>query len=68
MKLLLPFTDMMSRPKDAVDPFAAVGGEGKVYSMMRDALSPLHLSALGVHTAWTFLLHYRVSAADFSYC
>jgi hypothetical protein len=50
MKWLLPLTDMMKRPEGPVDPFAVIGGEGKVYSLLRDALSPLHLSAVGVYS------------------
>ena len=44
---MLPLTDLMKRPEGPVDPFELVGGETKVYSFLRDALSPLHLSAVG---------------------
>jgi hypothetical protein len=48
--LLLPATDFVpgggGGSRDA-DPFAALGGSGVLYSIMRDALSPLHLFAIG---------------------
>lgn len=48
LAVLLPLTEFLPFQRALVDPFAQVGGQHKVYRMLREAFSPLHLAALGV--------------------
>ena len=52
MSVLLPLTEFLPFWRDRVDPFARVGGQRRVYRMLRDAFSPLHLAALGAVSAF----------------
>jgi hypothetical protein len=61
LSVLLPLTEFLPFQKQVVDPFAAIGGQRKVYRMLREAFSPLHLAAIGIvpRASWLTLIPNR---------